>query len=41
MDGACSTLERCDYNIQRFWPENLKVRDTQEDLGVDGKIPLE
>jgi hypothetical protein len=28
-------------NAQKVWPEDLKIRDHSEDLGVDGKIILE
>jgi hypothetical protein len=38
--GACSTYGR-DEKYIIFWLENLKGRDTLEDLGIDGRITLE
>jgi hypothetical protein len=39
MDGACKTYQmRMDT---KFWSENVRERDHEEDLWVDRKIILE
>jgi hypothetical protein len=40
MDGACSTRGR-DEKCILFGLENLKGRDSAEDLNIDGNIILE
>jgi hypothetical protein len=41
MGDSCSTHWRDEKSVQKFWSENLKVRDQSEDLHVDGRIILE